>query len=599
MINAMLRLRNYLNGIKLKNKLLISYIAFFFIPLCIFSLITFKSFSSILENNVIFSVEKNYNQTYSFLTEKFNKIKKTSDIILTDDYVNNMFIASNIYSDADNYFAMTKAMNFLGSFEDEDIIRIVLFLYDNQNLESSYNFNNVDSIKNSKWFNLINSNNLNMLWCPGSYIRNGVPAGVKPGSTNLALVRRFYSPSNYSKTLGYYCIYFHSKPIENIVNMGDAVNGSVTFLQNSNGDMIYASNKKQYSNLYKDFEKRTQEVNLSPLLKTCKANGKTLIYAQKNFTNSDWSLVTIISYDDILSQVRLTQERIAIFSILISIFCFAFAWMMARSLTKRIMQLQKKMKLAQQGNFSQLGNNSYTDEIGYLTNTYDFMLEQIKKLMDERYKAGIQVKAAELKALQEQINPHFLYNTLDTINWLAQKGSNEEVEKAISSLAQFYRLSLSNGNDEIPIHDELERISTYVQIQNIRFSSGINLVIDIDEEIGNYLILKLILQPFVENSILHGIMHKSSKEGFIIIGALIEDGNIRISLHDNGIGIPENILTKLNEENCESMNWGYGIKNVKKRILLNYGDQYGIKFKSSPRDGTTVEIVIPARYDEP
>jgi len=598
MTKSILRFRKFFLGIKLKNKLLLSYIVFFFLPLCFFSIITFKSFTTILQKNVIFSVEKNYNQTFSFLTEKFNKIKKTSDIVLTDDYVNNMFMAKNIYSNEDNYFSMKKAMNFLGSFEDGDISRIFLFLYEDQNFDLSYCFNSVNSIKSSKWYSIISSNNQNLLWCPSSYLNKVVSTNVDPDSTNFALIRRFNNPANYSTNLGYYCIYFQAKPIENIVDMGDAVSGSVTFLQNSKGEMIYASNKKQYANLYPLFEKRTQEESSTSLLKTCKSDGKKLIYAQKKFANSDWNLVTIISYDDILSQVELTQGSIAIFTLLISIFCLAFAWMMARSFTKRIMKLQKKMKQAQQGNFSQGGNNLYTDEIGYLTDTYDFMLEEIKKLMDERYKAGIQVKTAELKALQEQINPHFLYNTLDTINWLAQKGSLVEVEKSISSLAEFYRLSLSDGNDEIPIRDELKRISTYVQIQNIRFSDGINLVIDIDEEIGNYLILKLILQPFVENSILHGIMNKPSKEGFIIIEAIIEDGNIKITIQDNGIGMSEKVLKKINEESYDDKHAGYGIKNVRKRILLNYGDQYKIGFKSSPGVGTTAKIVIPAKYDE-
>ncbi len=598
MIKSLLRARSYFSGIKLKNKLLFSYIVFLFLPLCFFLIITFNSVSAVLEKNVVFSVEKNYNQTFSFLTEKFNKVKKISDIVLTNDDVNNMFITDNFYSDADDYYSMKKSMDFLSSFEDEDITRIVLFLYDDQNYDLSYYFNNVGNIKNSKWFETINSNNLNLLWCPNSYLVNGIPANIKPGPENIALVRCFNSPANYLSTLGYYCIYFQSKPIENIVNMGDAVSGSVTFLQNSKGELIYASNKKQYDSLHAMFEKRTQEEDNTSLLKTCKADGKKLLFAQKQFANSDWSLVTIVSYDDILSQVKLTQKRIGILTVLLSVVCLAFAWMVARSMTKRIILLQKKMKQAQQGDFSPEGKNTYTDEIGYLTDTYDFMMEKIGGLMEERYKAGIQVKSAELRALQEQINPHFLYNTLDTINWLAQKGSAAEVEKAISSLAEFYRLSLSNGNDEIPIREELKRISNYVQIQNIRFSGRINLVIDIDEEIGNYLILKLILQPFVENSILHGIMNKPSKEGYIIIEAVIEDENIKITIQDNGVGMSAEALEKINGKSYEDKLSGFGITNIRKRILLNYGAQYGIYLASSLGTGTTAEIVIPARYDE-
>ena len=598
MKKLLLSFRHYFQGIKLKNKLLLSYIVFLFLPLYFFLIITFESVSSVLEKNVIYSVEKNYNQTFSFLSEKLNKVKKTSDIVLVNDDVNNMFITKSFYSDADDYFSMKKSMDFLSSFEDEDITRIVLFLYEDEDYDLSYYFNSTKSIISSKWYDTINLSNLNLLWCPGSYLENGIPANIKPDSENFALIRRFNSPANYLNTLGYYCIYFHTGPIENIVNMGDAVNGSVTFLQNSKGELIYASNQEQYNNLYTIFEKRTEEEYSTSLLKTCRAGGEKLIYAQKQFANSDWSLITFISYDDILSQVKRTRERIGIVTVLLSAVCFALAWVVAHSITKRIMQLQNKMKQAQQGNFSPEGKNTYKDEIGYLTDTYDFMVGKIQELMGERYKAGMQVKAAELKALQEQINPHFLYNTLDTINWLAQKGSTAEVEKAISSLAEFYRLSLNNGDDEIPIWEELKQVSNYVQIQNIRFSGSIHLVIDIDEEISNYLILKLILQPFVENSILHGIMNKPSKEGYIIIEAKIEDENIKITIQDNGVGMSEEGLRKINEGSYEDKHSGFGIKNVKKRIFLNYGVQYGIRFTSSPGTGTTAEIVIPAKYDE-
>lgn len=583
---------------KLRNKLLISYIVFFFIPLCFFTMITFKAVTNLLEKNIIFSVEKNYNQTFSFLSEKFNKVKKTSDIILVDNYVNDMFIEKNDFTSVNEYYSMKKSMDFLGSFEDEDISRIVLFLLADQNFQQSYNFNTISSIKNSQWYHRINSSNANILWCPYSYLNKGIPANIKMDSTNLALIRRFYNPANYLKTMGYYCVYFKSKPIEDIVKMGDAVSGSVTFLQNSEGETIYTSNRKQYNKLFTLFQKRSHEKSITAQLKTCTSEGQKLIYTSRPFSNSDWSLITIVSNNDILSQLKLTQERIVLFTLVISIVCFTLAWMMARSMTKRILQLQNKMKQVQQGHFDVKEDNPYTDEIGFLTNTYDFMMEKIEELIEDRYKAGIQVKATELRALQEQINPHFLYNTLDTINWLAQKGSVIEVEKAISSLAEFYRLSLSSGNQEIPIHEELKRVSTYVQIQNIRFSGGINLVIDIDEEVESCLILKLLLQPFVENSILHGIMHKPSKEGYIIIEAMIDYGTIRIKIQDNGVGMSEEELLTLNEGNYANKHYGYAIKNVKNRILLNYGDQYPIKYSINQAGGITVELIIPVKYGD-
>ena len=585
-------------GINLKNKMLLSYIVFFLLPICIFSVLTFNSVSNTIEENLIFSVEKNYNQTFSYLSEKLNKIKKTSEMVLINEDVNNLFVSNDFYSDANNYFATKKAMDFLASLEDDDISKIVLYLYnysEDKNRDTSYFFSSVRNIEESDWYTIINKSNQNILWCPREYLYSGIPENVKPNSESLALIRRFYNPSNFSLTLGYYCIYFNFESIKDIVNMGDSINGSVTFLHNSEKDLIYSSNQSIYDDLSESFFNKSQVELSTSLLNAYKTGNNRIIFAEKQFDNSDWSLVTLIPYDDILSQIKNTQGRIAIFTVVISILCFSFAWMLAISITKRIKALENRMKKVQKGNISLEKSSVYTDEIGYLENTYEFMIDEIQKLMEERFITGTQVKAAELRALQEQINPHFLYNTLDTINWLAQKGNTQEVEKAISSLAEFYRLSLSNGNDEIPLSEELNRISTYVQIQNIRFSGGIKLIIDIDDSISECLILKLILQPFVENSILHGIMGKPSKEGVIIIESIIEEDTIVITIQDNGIGMSEETLDKLNKAKSSENYLGYGIKNVRERIRLNYGDQYKIQYTSSS-SGTKVVITIPLKY---
>lgn len=591
---------NRFYGLKLRNKLLISYIIFFFVPLCVFSVFTFQSFSNILRNNIIFSMDKNYSQTYSFLTDKLDKIKNTSDLILSSDSINDIFtLKKDDNWQAQNYSLTHQSMTFLGSLEDADISRIVLFLYQNESDPNiSYNYESIDSVQNSIWYKDFVQNDLYILWCPQSYLNHQDTMLKSANKSNYALIRKFNDPTNYSNTLGYFCLYFSTDPINSIINMANTVTGSVTYLQNSKGDLVYASNTKLYNQLNASFSKHTNEKKVSAQLKTCSLNGKNVLFAKKNFADTDWNLITIVPYDKVLSQVRDTQIKIAVITFLLSLLCLTIAWLISNSITKRIGHLQHEMQQVQQGNLNLLSNTPYTDEIGYLYESYNFMMREIERLMTEKYKDGIQVKAAELRVLQSQINPHFLYNTLDTINWLAQKNSIVEVQTAITSLATFYKLSLSGGNDEIPIEDELKQVSSYVQIQNIRFSNGIFLIFDMDEEIKKYLILKLILQPFVENAILHGIMNKPVKEGVIIIKANIDSGNIKITIQDDGIGIREDTLRCLNDDSFVGENGsGYGIQNVRKRLNLNYGSQYSVRFLSEPSKGTVVEFSIPAKYE--
>lgn len=588
-------------GLKLLNKLLISYAAFFLIPLCAFSMFTFRSFSDILRSNIIFSMDKSYKQSYSYLEDKLAKIENTSGIVLSDNNVNKIFeLKRDNNWQASNYYTTRQTITFLSSLEDTDISRIVLYLYQAGSYpDISYSFNWVYNVKGCEWYSKISKNNLNILWCPKSYLNNGATSLKELNSNNFALIRRYKDPGNFSKTLGYFCLYFSTKPITDIIDMSNSVSGSVTYLQNSNGDLVYASNMKIYSQFNKPFENHSGDKNVTALLKTCRIDGKNVIFAKQTFKDSDWSLITIVPYDKVLSQVRTTQMQIAMITLLLSVLCLAFAWLTFNSITKRIGHLQYKMQQVQHGNLSPLSETPYTDEIGYLYSSYNFMMKEIDRLMDEKYKDGIQVKASELKALQAQIDPHFLYNTLDTISWLAQKNSIGELQKAITSLATFYKLSLSKGSNEIPIEDELKQVSSYVQIQNIRFSNGIFLIFDMDEEIKKYLILKLILQPFVENSIIHGIMSNPAKSGCVIIKAKIDSGTITVTIQDDGIGIPDETLRRLNDNsNDGDKGIGFGIRNVKKRLHLNYGPQYNVHFNSEIGRGTTVEFGIPAKYKD-
>ena len=177
------------------------------------------------------------------------------------------------------------------------------------------------------------------------------------------------------------------------------------------------------------------------------------------------------------------------------------------------------------------------DEIGNLIDTYNYMTRKMEELMEKQAKAAEDLRIAEFNSLQAQINPHFLYNTMDMINWLAQQGRTDEVSRAVQSLSRFYKLTLSRKQSISTIYREAEHVSIYLQIQNMRYHDSITFVSDIPDELMEYQIPKLTLQPIIENSVLHGILETADKTGTIVLTGWMEDSDIVLLISDDGIGI--------------------------------------------------------------
>ena len=226
----------------------------------------------------------------------------------------------------------------------------------------------------------------------------------------------------------------------------------------------------------------------------------------------------------------------------------------------------------------------------------NYMISKINILVEEKYKLGLEVKNLELKALQAQINPHFLYNSLEMINSTALLNNIPDIAAQVTALSRFYRLSLSQGKEIITIGEELEHIRIYIHIQNMRFQNRISYNIDVQEEVLKYKTLKIILQPIVENSIIHGIFEKDSKSGVISVSVDKMNDSIFINIEDDGIGIPEEKLKNLLNYSIPEEASGYGIKNIDQRIRLYYGQKYGLSFLSKPGAGTKATVHIPAIY---
>ena len=240
------------------------------------------------------------------------------------------------------------------------------------------------------------------------------------------------------------------------------------------------------------------------------------------------------------------------------------------------------------------------DEIGQVSGAVNDMAEHLEVMVGQIKEDERKMRNAELRLLQEQINPHFLYNTLDTIVWLIEGGSYEQAEDVVMSLSDFFKLALSGGREYITIREEELHIRSYLQIQQVRYRDLLSYEICIDPAVYHYRILKLTLQPLVENAIYHGIKPKRAKGLIRISGAMTEDHLILLSVEDDGVGMSPEELEALRREillpSSDENSRGFGMANVSERIRLNFGREYGLEIDSVQGEGTRVSLKIPARW---
>jgi two-component system, sensor histidine kinase YesM len=280
------------------------------------------------------------------------------------------------------------------------------------------------------------------------------------------------------------------------------------------------------------------------------------------------------------------------------------AWGISRSIYIPIKKLHDVTSTITKNDLQVLVTGDNVDEITELGMSFNIMIGKIKDLLDAKVKEQEYLKKAELRALQAQINPHFLYNTLDTIIWMAEAKQTDRVIEIVSALSSFFRISLSKGRDWITIGEEIERTRSYLTIQKIRYRDILDFKIEIDDQILDYTILKLILQPLVENALYHGIKNKRHGGTIFIRAFQKKEDEISLEVEDNGIGFaPEKLALVQAELEDDSgdirLEAGFGIDNVNKRIKLYYGKQYGLSIRSKYRVGTCVTLLIPAKKEEP
>mgnify|MGYP001313731098 CR=1 FL=1 len=309
-----------------------------------------------------------------------------------------------------------------------------------------------------------------------------------------------------------------------------------------------------------------------------------------------FSYLNVINYNTIFYQMQLIKTGQMLLYTLVFVVALNLSHAAARSITRPLEAIANKMKLVQKGNFNTEElfpeSNVSMDEIGQIHRHFRLMLERINELIRENYAKQLAIKEAEYKALQAQINPHFLYNTLESINWMAKINKQTQISETVEALGNLLRAIIGNKHALITLGEEMAIVDNYITIQKVRFGDRLEFVRQELGPLDQYYIPKLSIQPIVENVVRH-VLEEVSTPCRIELSILAEEDYMEITVADNGPGISEETLAALRTNQVQSKGTGIGIANIHERIQLLFGDEYGVTVKSEQGSGTSVRIRIP------
>ena len=451
--------------------------------------------------------------------------------------------------------------------------------------------------KGTYWYGIFQGNrNAQEMFCPSFYLgsREKKNYGDMAYICPLSL---YYHSTAYK---AYLAVYYSDDKLTSILSDNLSLEGSVSYIVNER-DAIVATSDPSLSGIYQlDYD--TIKASFMSSNNFIERNIlDTKVYAGfYSISNTDWFMVTVLPSPPLIHASNRLMIQIALIYAVFLVLALIFANVLAHSITGRLSSVIRQMQTVRHGPPTPMDSPSAHDEIGDLIDTYNYMTRKMDELMKTQAKAAEDLRIAEFNSLQAQINPHFLYNTMDMINWMALQGQTDEISHAVQSLSRFYKLTLSRKKGISTIARELEHITIYVQLQNMRYHDSIELITDIPDELSEYQIPKLTLQPVVENSILHGILEKESKSGTIVITGWMENADVVLLVSDDGVGIPPEILSTILSGNGNSQSGGTNIAvyNTHRRLQILYGNDYGLTYSSKPGEGTEVEIRFPAHREK-
>ncbi len=477
--------------------------------------------------------------------------------------------------------------NFINAIPDVKNGIINIFIFDNNNqtayLPQNLKIKNNFDITKEKWYKDINEDTNAPLLLP-TYVRRFTE---KSNPWVLSLSSKIKSPNTQLNT-GTMLVELNFKIIDEICSQINLGARGYVFVVDNNGSIVYHPQLQLiYSGLKEENIKGILETDTSVLLNDDR------VYNINNITNTGFKIIGVTYLDEVMNSyydVNLIYILIALGMVLLAV---VGSTQLAKLITRPITKLEVAVNEVEKGNLNVQFEVSGTIEVEKFAASLNAMIIKVKELMSRIVKDQETIRTSELKALQSQINPHFLYNTLDSIIWIAEDSKNAKIKQITVALANYFRIVLSNGDDIITVQTEVEHIRNYLVIQKMRYEQYLDYIIDIDPALHGLYMPKLLLQPIVENAIYHGIKNLHH-QGLIKIKGIKTEDKMVFVVEDNGRGMKAPELERVFSVRKNPLKrGGVGLNNVKERIKLYYGESYGIKIESVFKEGTKVYVYLP------
>ena len=549
-----------------------------------------------------------YNNTRSFIEEKVKNynneiVKQTGrqldtlvqQIGIVEGQLTSNFTSAEIYkyygtvSPADRVFMTKKTEDYLKSVRRSYMpMKDIYILFDDGNFYSSNSVVNRDILLGNDWMmRRMFSMTAEEIIVPtheASY------SNINNGSQSPAVIsflKRIVAGDRTRSTLIMQIDVDYAE-IRNLMEGMDIDKKAVVYLEDAQGVLIYPDNGDLLTSSSPPLVDPDDSASYYPI--------------EYSVADAGWKITVLIPETSFYSQLNSASRNWVSITVIAIVFSLAASYFLSRSITSPIQKLVKNMKKAGEGNFNSVSTDSKNAEIQTLYNSFNLMVKRIDILMTKIVEKETEKTTAQFKALEAQINPHFLYNTLETIRSIALQSRLKSIADMCKSLADMLRYSISRNTEFVTLGDELRHIKNYMNIQMHRFGDKIRIEYLVDEELFNYKIIKLILQPLVENAIFHGLETKRGN-GRILISAYKDADSLYINIVDDGLGVEPEKLEMLNaifqglvdlEQSDIGSNKGIGMINVNSRVKLYYGSQYGLCISSVPGAETLIRVHIPA-----
>lgn len=582
--------------IRISHKLIILILCMVVVPVISLGFLFYSKSESIVRNEISYSYGQVVNQYTDNINYKLSIYQNLMENIIMNITVQKIFENQSLSTKADTVEVGTQISGEIDSLiygkNTNEIQSIRLYaLSDNFPIDGKY-ISNLSTIKDEPWYSTLDKNKLKDMYIltTSEGLKKQIISFVKP------IVN--FNGKNFNERLGVVKLDIDVEKLFDLNNMMFKVKCSGIYITDLDNKLITSTADKTFYEL--NITELNNLISIDKNKKIFDLKAKKQIITYNTIGKYGWKVLFVFPYSEIEGKMLdIGMPILIIIFILLSVL-IGLSIIFSNNFSKRINRLISKMRKVQEGNLQITETIKGKDEIGMVDTNFNMMVDRLNESITENYIEKLERREAELNALQMQINPHFLYNTLETINSISSIYGCTEVCTMSQNLGEMFRYSINiRKNEFIRLKDEIQNIRNYISIQLIRFDNRFEVVFNITEEIMMCHVLKLILQPIIENSFIHGFKGKKHG-GRMEVSAIREGENLIIKIEDNGNGMSEEKLSELNtyltdkeDRVVREKRRSIGIKNVNSRIKLSFGDIYGIKIESKENNGTTVSIILP------